>query len=702
MTSSVERNNVILQLFLVSLLSLFCEMLVIRWLSTEIRVFSYFKNLPLMAAFLGLGLGFLLVDKKTDFLRWSSVLTLYFCGLMIAAIGLGLTHMSFVDGSKIVMFGGFMHGGQSVWKIFGSILTLVSVFALTACIFVGLGQRTGQLFERLKPLEAYSYNVLGALSGIVLFALLSNLQLGPGLWMIVAGILYLVIQRNPASVALLGLGIAYMIFLAPYCARLLYGADYVTTVWSPYYRIDLMKARMSADEKNVSVGYDLFINYDGFQSMLDCTPETLSKVSQDSRSKMLGFFERPFRLLPKDDLNVLILGSGSGSDVAAALRCGASHVDAVEIDGSICGLGKKLHPEHPYDSPKVAIHVMDARTFLAQNADKRYDVIVYGALDSHTAFSSLSSLRTDNYIFTSESFREASKLLKPDGLISVSFVCTPDWLWARQCKNLSSGARVKPRGYFWVAAIPVGLLIAGPSLAPETKLNCAMPAREISLDPAVPEITDDWPFLFLPGRGIPSSYILPLLSVLACCFVPIRRLMLAGSKHLLNWQLFCLGMGFMLLEVRAMSSISLLCGATWTVNSFVIAGVMIAILIANFIAAKISERAVNVLIPLTLVAIIASNLFDIASLNALPGGMGNYLGTAIYLSPLFFAGGVFSTLFKQSSLSSQALAFNMIGGIFGIMIEYMAMCFGIKSLAYAALVIYAAVLVLELRRVKSI
>src|ERR1700746_3063335 len=43
-------------LALISLLSLFVEMLMIRWISSEIRVFAYFKNFVLGPCFLGFGL----------------------------------------------------------------------------------------------------------------------------------------------------------------------------------------------------------------------------------------------------------------------------------------------------------------------------------------------------------------------------------------------------------------------------------------------------------------------------------------------------------------------------------------------------------------------------------------------------------------------------------------------------------------------
>ncbi len=56
-----------IDLFLVSFLGLFFEILIIRWLSTEVRLFAYYKNLPLIAAFMGLGIGFTLARKSRFF-----------------------------------------------------------------------------------------------------------------------------------------------------------------------------------------------------------------------------------------------------------------------------------------------------------------------------------------------------------------------------------------------------------------------------------------------------------------------------------------------------------------------------------------------------------------------------------------------------------------------------------------------------------
>ena len=66
-------------------------------------------------------------------------------------------------------------------------------------------------------------------------------------------------------------------------------------------------------------------------------------------------YNLPFRFAAPNPA-VMIVGSGTGNDVAAALRHDSRLVDAVEIDPAILGLGKRKHPEHPYDSPRVSIH----------------------------------------------------------------------------------------------------------------------------------------------------------------------------------------------------------------------------------------------------------------------------------------------------------------------------------------------------------
>jgi spermidine synthase len=81
--------------------------------------------------------------------------------------------------------------------------------------------------------------------------------------------------------------------------------------------------------------------------------------------------------------NVLIIGAGTGDDVANALLKGARHIDAVEIDPRLHQLGRQLNPDHPYQDPRVSVHINDGRAFLERTHTK-YDMILFALPDSLT------------------------------------------------------------------------------------------------------------------------------------------------------------------------------------------------------------------------------------------------------------------------------------------------------------------------------
>src|SRR6266436_6158741 len=93
-------------LLLLSFISLFLELAIIRWLSTEIRIFAYFKNLPLMAAFLGFGIGcYFYRSADVLFYKWFPRLV----GILVAIIALApvldLTRVIFVDPRQYFLLG---------------------------------------------------------------------------------------------------------------------------------------------------------------------------------------------------------------------------------------------------------------------------------------------------------------------------------------------------------------------------------------------------------------------------------------------------------------------------------------------------------------------------------------------------------------------------------------------------------------------
>src|SRR5579859_575067 len=62
------QGRALLPLFWASAASLYLEVLLIRWIGTEVRVFAYFQNLALIACFLGFGLGCYQSARKKGYL----------------------------------------------------------------------------------------------------------------------------------------------------------------------------------------------------------------------------------------------------------------------------------------------------------------------------------------------------------------------------------------------------------------------------------------------------------------------------------------------------------------------------------------------------------------------------------------------------------------------------------------------------------
>jgi spermidine synthase len=141
--------------------------------------------------------------------------------------------------------------------------------------------------------------------------------------------------------------------------------------------------------------------------------------------------------------DVLVLGAGSGTDVAAALKHGARHVDAVEIDPVIMRLGRTYHPDRPYADPRVTQINDDARHFL-RTTDKKYDLVVFALIDSLTMQSSFSGVRLESYMFTEESFRAVRDRLSPNGLLIVYNYFREPWLVDRLANIAAAAFNAEP------------------------------------------------------------------------------------------------------------------------------------------------------------------------------------------------------------------------------------------------------------------
>jgi len=201
--------------------------------------------------------------------------------------------------------------------------------------------------------------------------------------------------------------------------------------------------------------------------------------------------------------------------------------------------------------------------------------------------------------------------------------------------------------------------------------------------------TDDWPYVFLRTPGVTWNYAFGLIFTLALGFGLVRKAFGSFTSDVSGRLMFFLGAAFMLIETKSVTQMGLLAGTTWIVNSFVITGVLLMILLANVIQIKAKFKNINILFALLFVSIVVNYLFDLSSLNGLPTAASIAVGSLILSSPLLFAAMIFAISFSQVRSPSQALGMNLLGTLVGGAFEYLSMMLGIKALNLIALILYA-------------
>src|SRR5262249_41783803 len=133
----------------------------------------------------------------------------------------------------------------------------------------------------------------------------------------------------------------------------------------------------------------------------------------------LSQYDLPLYMHPRPE-KVLVVGAGTGNDVAGARRHGARQITAVEIDPAILEMGKRHHPERPYrDDGVVRLVNDDARSFFATCADG-FDLIIFGLLDAPTHAGN-ANIHLDNFVYTRESLERARALLAEGGVLVLTF-----------------------------------------------------------------------------------------------------------------------------------------------------------------------------------------------------------------------------------------------------------------------------------------
>ena len=445
---------------------LFVELALIRWSGALVIYLSYFSNFVLLGSFLGIGIGFLRAKSRVNLFPWAPVaLALLILFVRVFPVEVVRT------GSQLLFFGygSFHASGPPTW------VTLPVVFLAVATVMEMIGEGVARTFIRFRPLDAYRLDIAGSIVGIAAFSLLSFLDAKPVVWaLIVAVVMLLLYGRRTGLLQIVAVVALVMLLWSESLSS--------TDIWSPYYRISYAKA---------GDGYSVNVNGIPHQNI---TPaRELQKV-----------YSQPYLDAPANPLNnVLIVGAGTGDDVANALRNGARHIDAVEIDPQLYQLGVRLNPDHPYQNPRVTVHINDGRAFLEQTHTK-YDMILFALPDSLTLVAGQSSLRLESYLFTLQAVEAAKAHLNPgDGMFAMYNYYRTQWLRDRLANTLQVAFGHPP----CVNGEGSSLSMISDTVNPSA-LHCTTvwhrPAN------VVPPATDDHPFVYLDGNSIPWLYRITL------------------------------------------------------------------------------------------------------------------------------------------------------------------------------------------------
>ena len=656
------------QLFLTSAFVLFVELLLIRWIPANVVYLGFFRNFLLMASFLGIGAGILFGrdPRRLPLSPFAAVLL-----AMVALVGT-FTLRAYINLS-----------GEIAFDITGNprsdpgFIVIALIVMLTSIIMAAAALPLGRLLTSMPPLKAYAIDISGSMTGIAAFALVSGLATPPALWFAIVGVL--------AGLLALGSGVTRwslisgaMLVATVILAILQQGP---TTTWSSYYRIDEVAGQGLKG-----------INVNGIPHQA---------MSPANAPRLPAFYTQIYRWFPGRTYDrVLIVGAGSGTDVAVALAHGAKHVDAVEIDATIQKIGIRDHPDHPYDDPRVTRWVDDGRSFLRQSHD-RYDLVVFALPDSLTLVSTTASIRLESFLFTNEAFASVRDHLASDGAFVMYNYYREPWLVAKLGRMLQQTFGEAPLVKIYsggvgsaasLAAGPaVGALAGGPPPGDTTDA--------IDLAAAPRPATDDWPFLYLLEPNLPSHYFLALGLILAWGVLLISRAAHRSGTSLRRFSphFFVLGIAFLLLETRSIVTFSLLFGSTWLVNALVFFAVLASVLLAILVASRFTIRRTWWLYVALLGSIALAYVLPPASLLIDPPWLRYVAAGALAFAPVFFANLVFSYSFRDTRTADMAFASNLFGAMVGGAIEYLALITGYQALLIIVAGLYVGAYVLAER-----
>lgn len=174
------------------------------------------------------------------------------------------------------------------------------------------------------------------------------------------------------------------------------GSEIVKTEWNSFSRIDVVEGGRG-DEGLVA---KVFIDGGAGTNIITWDGDVGSRQELTTWMHYL-----PYRMM--DDPKVLVIGSGGGRDVVAALVSGSTDVTSVEINPIIFETVKSYGSRagNVYTQEDVRAHVDEGRSFITRTEEK-YDIIYIPFVDTWASVSSGGLGVSENFLYTLEGFEQ--------------------------------------------------------------------------------------------------------------------------------------------------------------------------------------------------------------------------------------------------------------------------------------------------------
>jgi hypothetical protein len=411
----VNRKLLFAGIFLTSLSGLVLEVSITRIFSAAI--WYHFAFVAVSVALVGLGASGLLVQHRVKKLkgRWAEDLTIFSAWGITIFIPITLFVMHALA-SQVIYLPLFMILFSVPFFFIGTIISAA---------FSAFGSVAGRL---------YAADLIGASAGALLVVLFLVLTGGEGTTLIVGLIaaicstIFSWIARNTRKVfvgfifvtfaaSLVLVNYATQIFAIPTdptaqkdLPKYLHehpGSKIVKTQWNSFSRIDVVEG----GKGNEGLVAKIFIDGGAGTNIISWDGNAQSRQELSTWMQYL-----PFKIM--QDPKVLVIGSGGGRDVVAALVSGSKDVTSVELNPIIYETVKSYGDRagNVYSHEYVSSHVDEGRSFITRSSEK-YDIIYVPFVDTWASVSSGGLSVSENFLYTVEGFQQYYNHLTDRGKI---------------------------------------------------------------------------------------------------------------------------------------------------------------------------------------------------------------------------------------------------------------------------------------------